>query len=1538
MSDSEDDRPAPSMVSADNSDDDGPSTSWGLKRRSKCAIISDSENDDDDDDDDLEEEVVKDDGESGDSDSSDSTPGAKTCAICLGRMRGEVGSPDACEHTFCKFCLLEWAKNNATCPQDRIPFTSVLVRKVLGGPISKEVPIPKGPAPDVYEFVETENPTYCEVCNQCNREDRLLLCDGCDLGYHLECLNPPLTQVPVEEWFCPVCVAVDVPETLSHRLSSSSSRSERARRSSSRSGNTSLDQQELRIPRTRATERIREQIQKKKRKKFKRRKQKGRKKAKISSEELEDARQPVSQYERFRFFIEEDNDIDAEHTEDRYADQLLAGATYESARLPAQRKADAARRLRDVAFTPHASYTGRAKNKVLEIVNIHSEETDNDLLSGILENQTIAFSSSKKLLLTNDRKLIKQPDANFSCNVFQETDSLLLEPLPSQRKSPEKQSSASCSNGGSSSDPCKESHKKEDSDGDKQSSSSERQRSPTRALHQSSSYKEKHGCSYEDKHSYKRASEGHKKDDHNQFIHTHNHSRYSHHDRHHSSRGNSSHYEPSCSYTSKDKSYVSSRWKEKRDHRGYHYRYESHEKYHSRDRSPHKRNRSPGRENRRDRRRSPSSSTYKSHDRKSHLSRSHNLHARSRGESSHSLGRSQWSFDYFNSNDSIISKNNGIYKNNSITSGTEVQNNSENIQDKSFSEESTIPRSLKTFVHENGCHSSVDNLQQQNPSQGITCHRVIDVVEGQRQEGSLSEINEVSVSIPGHCLSNEGEPNSEVELNKNCEEVVQKENASIGSIMVPGDDEQDQKKSIINKISDNDDYKRTGKSSVKLPIVKKTKMSSLFGDFENGTTTDMETKECKVHTEYDGELEEGRVKYSKISKKSKTELLFGNDSDSNSNSDDVLGHRHEITKNKSGKVNPKDTGNNGGNSSHHKNVKSAITECEAEEYDPVCGNMYHSFTVSETEIKFEKSHEDDKVMSGDAHVSKLPTASALTEKDFEGRDRVSWTKHVSEEKDLKMEGDSHTKHGIKESDVEEMEKFDKRRNENFSRNNNRKEREREQENNIIGKKPLENGAKGDKYVSRRESYSASHGKRHRSEKEIKLNYKFGINEKELNPLLGGKHSTKERKFKASDNDNVANAKKESKSDLCKKHQTNSKESESQNSVNQRIRSDSYLSEEHNSKGKDSDLCGKVPSKGKEDKPLKCNSNEEELDGEEKLHIKERELSDGLDEKGKVKIPEKYKQKLSQLENLISKDNGTDFWEMPTFGNDYVIKVDNSKNNGVGRKSSSKGSFLFEKKNEEKGDCSAFKESEKKDHSLLKYSKCTDANLEIDGTADFVLKIDKKKIKIRQDFSQAKKQKDGHILSDLFGDIDDIGSSSCSNLPETEFEDQPQSARINTCPKESVKDGKMHTSFEGKILKPKDFHGDVALQGCDSVSVLMTDGKHTDNETDGKGLAMFRCTPVSKDKANSTVRNDAGSRIKQQKALLEARVVEEVKKSLDPFYRSKSITKDEYKQIVAKCVKKVVKAECGDVIEPEKMHTLVLGYIKVFKHRQMKLHV
>lgn len=55
------------------------------------------------------------------------------------------------------------------------------------------------------DFGGSEDITLCEVCQRSDREDRMLLCDGCDNGYHCECLTPALDEIPEGQWFCPEC-------------------------------------------------------------------------------------------------------------------------------------------------------------------------------------------------------------------------------------------------------------------------------------------------------------------------------------------------------------------------------------------------------------------------------------------------------------------------------------------------------------------------------------------------------------------------------------------------------------------------------------------------------------------------------------------------------------------------------------------------------------------------------------------------------------------------------------------------------------------------------------------------------------------------------------------------------------------------------------------------------------------------------------------------------------------------------------------------------------------------------------------------------------------------------------------------------------------------------------------------------------------------------------------------------------------------------------------------------------------------------------
>ncbi|XP_009703185.1 PREDICTED: PHD and RING finger domain-containing protein 1 [Cariama cristata] len=132
----------------------------------------------------------------------------ENCPICLNMFRNQaVGTPENCSHYFCLDCIVEWSKNANSCPVDRNLFKYISIRARFGGKILKKIPVENTKTQD---NVEEEDPTFCEVCGRSDREDRLLLCDGCDAGYHMECLNPPLSEVPVDEWFCPACAPADV--------------------------------------------------------------------------------------------------------------------------------------------------------------------------------------------------------------------------------------------------------------------------------------------------------------------------------------------------------------------------------------------------------------------------------------------------------------------------------------------------------------------------------------------------------------------------------------------------------------------------------------------------------------------------------------------------------------------------------------------------------------------------------------------------------------------------------------------------------------------------------------------------------------------------------------------------------------------------------------------------------------------------------------------------------------------------------------------------------------------------------------------------------------------------------------------------------------------------------------------------------------------------------------------------------------------------------------------------------------------------------
>jgi hypothetical protein len=65
---------------------------------------------------------------------------------------------------------------------------------------------------ELVEYIKAEPCWLCLECKKCvlcgvsvNADD-LLICDACDKGFHMECLDPPLSSLPEGRWICPVCV------------------------------------------------------------------------------------------------------------------------------------------------------------------------------------------------------------------------------------------------------------------------------------------------------------------------------------------------------------------------------------------------------------------------------------------------------------------------------------------------------------------------------------------------------------------------------------------------------------------------------------------------------------------------------------------------------------------------------------------------------------------------------------------------------------------------------------------------------------------------------------------------------------------------------------------------------------------------------------------------------------------------------------------------------------------------------------------------------------------------------------------------------------------------------------------------------------------------------------------------------------------------------------------------------------------------------------------------------------------------------------
>lgn len=71
--------------------------------------------------------------------------------------------------------------------------------------LSKAPKAAAAPAAAVAAAAEAYAGVTCEVCGLGEPEESMLLCDGCDRGFHGDCLRPAVSAVPPGPWFCCPC-------------------------------------------------------------------------------------------------------------------------------------------------------------------------------------------------------------------------------------------------------------------------------------------------------------------------------------------------------------------------------------------------------------------------------------------------------------------------------------------------------------------------------------------------------------------------------------------------------------------------------------------------------------------------------------------------------------------------------------------------------------------------------------------------------------------------------------------------------------------------------------------------------------------------------------------------------------------------------------------------------------------------------------------------------------------------------------------------------------------------------------------------------------------------------------------------------------------------------------------------------------------------------------------------------------------------------------------------------------------------------------
>lgn len=100
---------------------------------------------------------------------------------------------------FCKSCGIHGGEDNLV-KCGNFPYCNVAYHTYCF-----DVPLKEVPENWLCPTHEVLDSVACCYCGLGVDDDKILLCDkdGCEKGYHIYCLNPPLSRIPEGDWYCP---------------------------------------------------------------------------------------------------------------------------------------------------------------------------------------------------------------------------------------------------------------------------------------------------------------------------------------------------------------------------------------------------------------------------------------------------------------------------------------------------------------------------------------------------------------------------------------------------------------------------------------------------------------------------------------------------------------------------------------------------------------------------------------------------------------------------------------------------------------------------------------------------------------------------------------------------------------------------------------------------------------------------------------------------------------------------------------------------------------------------------------------------------------------------------------------------------------------------------------------------------------------------------------------------------------------------------------------------------------------------------------